>query len=39
VKPYRVVFRIDATAVGIVAVVDGRCDLEALLLRRALERR
>jgi toxin ParE1/3/4 len=35
-KPYRVFFRVDAGAVQIVGVLDGRRDLETALLRRVL---
>jgi len=36
VKPYRIVFRLERRSVGLVAVVDGRRDLEELLIQRAL---
>jgi len=34
--PYRVFFRSEASKVILVAVLDGRRDLEAILIRRAL---
>ena len=37
VRPYRVFFRIMKQDVGIVGVLDGRRDLEELLVNRALE--
>ncbi|MGH9340541.1 MAG: type II toxin-antitoxin system RelE/ParE family toxin [Acidobacteriota bacterium] len=37
VPPYRILFRIDKDVVGIVGVLDGRRDLEELLIKRALE--
>ena len=37
VRPYRVFFRIMRGKVGIVGVLDGRRDLEELLVNRALE--
>ena len=37
VRPYRVFFRIVGLIVGIIGVLDGRRDLEALLLDRALQ--
>lgn len=37
VRPYRVFFRIMKRGVGIVGVLDGRQDLEELLVNRALE--
>ena len=36
VRPYRIVFRIERKRVGLVAVVDGRRDLEELLISRTL---
>jgi len=36
VRPYRVVYRIEADAVTVLAVFDGRRDLEDLLLERLL---
>jgi len=36
VRPYRVVYRIEADTVTVLAVVDGRRDLEDLLLERLL---
>ena len=36
VAPYRVFFRIDERAVGIVGVLDGRRDLEETLIRRSM---
>lgn len=37
VRPYRVFFRITKQGVGVVGVLDGRRDLEELLVNRALE--
>jgi plasmid stabilization system protein ParE len=36
IKPYRIVFRLEKRHVELVAVVDGRRDLEELLISRAL---
>jgi toxin ParE1/3/4 len=36
--PYRVFFRSEASKVILVAVLDGRRDLEAILIRRALSK-
>ena len=36
VSPYRIMFRVDKREVFVVAVYDGRRDLEELLLRRLL---
>ena len=36
VSPYRVFFRIDGGNVGIIGVVDGRRDLEEMLVQRAM---
>jgi plasmid stabilization system protein ParE len=36
VRPYRIVFRLDGRRVVLVAVLDGRRDLEDLLLERLL---
>ena len=36
-RPYRVFFRVMGRVVGIVGVLDGRRDLEELLLNRVLE--
>ena len=36
VRPYRVLYRIEADTVTVLAVVDGRRDLEDLLLERLL---
>jgi toxin ParE1/3/4 len=36
VPPYRVFFRIAGNEVGIIGVLDGRRDLEEMLIRRAL---
>ncbi len=37
VRPYRVFFRVMGRVVGIVGVLDGRRDLEELLVNRVLE--
>lgn len=37
VKPYRVVFRLQGRQVILLAVLDGRRDLQEILVRRALE--
>lgn len=37
IRPYRLMFRIDGRVVTLLAVVDGRRDLQELLLQRALE--
>ena len=36
-RPYRIIFRIVGSRVGIVGVLDSRRDLEELLLNRALD--
>jgi len=36
VKPYRIIYRIDESAVPVFAVIDGRRDLEDLLLERLI---
>lgn len=36
VPPYRMIFRLDGRIAGVVAVLDGRRDLEELLLQRLL---
>ena len=37
IRPYRIMFRIRGSKVVLLAVVDGRRDLQELLLQRALE--
>lgn len=37
-SPFRIVFRVDTREVVVVAVLDGRRDLEELLLQRAIEK-
>lgn len=36
VRPYRIIYRIDAGTVHVLAVLDGRRDLEELLLERLI---
>lgn len=38
IAPYRVFFRLTERTVGIVGVLDGRRDLEELIIQRALDR-
>ena len=37
IRPYRIMFRIHGSEVVLLAVVDGRRDLQELLLERTLE--
>ena len=39
VAPYRIFFRIEGNAVWVVAVIDGRRDVGALLVSRALQKK
>ena len=36
-KPYRVIYRVMGNTVYVMLIVDGRCDMQTLLLRRLLE--